>query len=47
MTKNSKILIVEDEKHINRLVELVLQSDGYHKIQKAYDGKQALELIEK
>lgn len=42
---NAKILIAEDEPQINRLIELVLQSGGYHKIQKAYDGKEALELI--
>lgn len=42
---NAKILIAEDEPQINRLIELVLESGGYHKIQKAYDGKEALELI--
>ncbi len=45
MSKDSKILIVEDEQHINRLIELVLISGGYYKIRKAYDGKDALELI--
>ena len=43
--KDAKILIVEDEPQINRLIELVLQSAGYYKIKKAYDGKEALELI--
>lgn len=42
---DAKILIVEDEPQINRLVELVLQSDGYYKIRKAFDGKEALEMI--
>ena len=42
---DAKILIVEDEPHINRLIELVLQSDGYYKIRKAFDGKEALEKI--
>lgn len=42
---DAKILIVEDEVQINRLIELVLQSDGYYKIQKAFDGKNALEII--
>ena len=42
---NAKILIVEDEPQINRLIELVLQSDGYYKIRKAFDGMEALELI--
>lgn len=42
---DAKILIVEDEPQINRLIELVLQSDGFYKIKKAFDGKEALELI--
>lgn len=42
---DAKILIVEDEPQINRLIELVLLSDGYYKIRKAYDGKEALEKI--
>lgn len=44
-TTDAKILIVEDEPQINRLIELVLQSDGYYKIKKAFDGKNALEII--
>lgn len=44
---SAKILIVEDEPQINRLIELVLQSAGYHKIQKAFDGLQALEIVKK
>lgn len=43
--KDAKILIVEDEEHINRLIELVLISDGYYKIRKAFDGKEALGII--
>ena len=35
MSKDAKILIVEDEPHINRLIEIVLISDGYYKIKKA------------
>ena len=42
---DAKILIVEDEPQINRLVELVLQSDGYYKIRKAFDGQTALNMI--
>lgn len=42
---DAKILIIEDEPQINRLIELVLQSDGYYKIKKAFDGKEALDLI--
>ncbi len=45
MSKDAKILIVEDEQHINRLIELVLISGGYYKIRKAYDGQEALDLI--
>lgn len=45
MSKDSKILIVEDDQHINRLIELVLLTDGYYKIRKAYDGEEALKLI--
>ena len=41
----AKILIVEDEPQINRLIELVLQSDGYYKIKKAFDGQEALDII--
>ncbi len=39
--KDAKILIVEDEPQINRLIELVLQSDGYYNISKAFDGEDA------
>lgn len=47
MNKNAKILIVEDEQHINRLIELVLISDGYKNILKAFDGKTALDITTK
>lgn len=42
---DAKILIVEDEPQINRLIELVLLSEGYYKIKKAFDGKEAFETI--
>lgn len=42
---DAKILIVEDEPQINRLIELVLQSDSYYKIKKAFDGKEALDIL--
>ena len=45
--KQAKILIVEDEPQINRLIELVLISDGFCNIKKAFDGTEALELIKK
>ncbi len=41
----AKILIVEDEPQINRLVELVLLSDGFYNVKKSFDGAEALELI--
>lgn len=43
--KGAKILIVEDEPQINRLIELVLLSDGFYNIKKAFDGLEAFELI--
>lgn len=42
---DAKILIVEDEPQINRLIELVLLSDGFYKIRKAFDGQEALDMI--
>ena len=41
----AKILIVEDELQINRLIELMLLSDGFYNIQKAFDGAEAFKLI--
>jgi len=38
------ILVVDDEKHIVRLVEVNLRRAGYE-VLKAYDGKEALEVI--
>lgn len=43
--KGAKILIVEDEPQLNRLIELVLQSDGFYNIKKSFDGVKALECI--
>ena len=43
--KSAKILIAEDEPQINRLIELVLISDGFYNIKKAFDGSAALESI--
>lgn len=43
--KDAKILIVEDEPQINRLIELVLQSDGFYNIKKAFDGNEAFKII--
>lgn len=45
--KNAKILIVEDEPQINRLVEMVLISDGFYNIKKAFDGKEAIDMLKK
>ena len=43
--KDAKILIVEDEVQLNRVMELILQADGYYKIRCAFDGKEALNFI--
>ena len=43
--KDAKILIVEDEIQLNRVMELMLQADGYYKIRCAFDGNEALHLI--
>ena len=46
MCKNSaKILIVEDEPEINRLIEMVLLSGGFYNIKKAYDGFEAFKML--
>lgn len=45
MSKDSKILIVEDEQHINMVNRTCFVTDGYYKIRKAYDGEEALKLI--
>lgn len=43
--KDAKILIVEDEIQLNRVMELMLQADGYYKIRCAFDGNEALKFI--
>ena len=43
--QGAKILIVEDEPQINRLIELVLISGGFYNIKKAFDGLEALNMI--
>jgi len=45
MSNNAKILIVEDEPQINRLIELVLISGGFYRISKAFDGEEALKIM--
>ena len=40
----ARILIVEDEKHISRLIEVTLVNQG-HVIEKAYDGVEGLEKV--
>lgn len=41
---NSKILLVDDEKDIVDLLEEVLLQDGFHSIQRAYTGINALQI---
>lgn len=43
--RSAKILVVEDEPQINRLIELTLLSDGFFNIRKAFDGAEALQMI--
>ncbi len=43
--KDAKILVVEDEVQLNRVIELMLQADGYYKIKCVYDGNEALNFI--
>jgi len=39
-----KILVVEDEKHIARFIEVNLTKAGYE-VSKAYNGQEALDII--
>ena len=42
----AKILIVEDDKDLNAAYKLILSKDG-HDVQGAYNGREALQLLEK
>ncbi|RFZ77946.1 DNA-binding response regulator [Lacrimispora amygdalina] len=44
MEMNSKILLVDDERDIVNLIQEVLQQDGFHVIEKAYTGLEALRI---
>lgn len=44
--KNLKILIVEDDEDLNKAYRMIIESAGYE-VSSAFDGKQALELIDK
>jgi len=44
--KKKKILVVDDQKHIVRLVQITLEKAGYEVVT-AYDGVEALEQVEK
>ncbi|MCX7598503.1 MAG: response regulator [Armatimonadetes bacterium] len=46
MPKKHKILVVDDQKHIVRLVQITLEKAGYEVVT-AYDGIEALEAVEK
>ena len=41
----AKILIVEDEPQINRLIELVLLSEEFYNVKKSFDGEEAFKSI--
>ena len=44
MEINSKILLVDDERDIVNLIQEVLQQDGFHVIERAYTGLEALRI---
>ena len=44
MRNNKKVLIIDDEPHIRRVIELKLKQGGYQVLQ-ATDGEQGLDLI--
>src|SRR5258708_5077272 len=41
----ARVLVVDDERHISRLIEFVLSKEGYE-VKLAYDGEQALAAVE-
>lgn len=43
---DSKILIVDDEMHLARILQFTLQHEGYE-VAVAYDGQEAIEKVEK
>jgi CheY-like chemotaxis protein len=45
-SKTATVLIVEDENMLNEAYQVVLKTAGY-KVLTAYDGKEALEILEK
>ena len=45
MANNKKILVVDDERHIVRLVQVNLERAGYE-VAAAYDGREALKKVE-
>ncbi len=46
MAENYNILVCDDEKEITDAIEIYLTQEGYQ-VTKAYDGKQAIEILEK
>jgi len=45
MPRQKKILVVDDERHIVRLVQVNLEREG-HQVVSAFDGKEALKKVE-
>jgi len=45
MPRQKKILVVDDERHIVRLVQVNLEREG-HQVVSAFDGKEALRKVE-
>lgn len=44
---NAKILLVDDEKAIVQLIEMVLRKEGFRHIYTAYNGREALEIVKR
>ncbi|HET8690108.1 MAG TPA: response regulator [Candidatus Saccharimonadales bacterium] len=44
--KQADILIVEDDRDLNEAYQIILKKDG-HRVEAAYDGQQALEMLKK
>ncbi len=43
--QQARILIVDDEKSITQMIEMVLKKEGFRHIYKAYSAREALELL--
>lgn len=46
-TKNVHLLVVEDDENLNEIIHKCLLSEGYKNIHVAYDGEEALEILDR